>query len=238
MKLNVLSRMSVATAASALLLGGSGCASTYQIRVNATHRDVPAGRDIASYHIAAKDPVVAADSLRYQEIAQHVRTALSARGLYEAPDAERGDMVVEIDYGVAAPRVKTVNYSVPVFTQSGWGNYDGPLAEGRSAPPDRLAASLDSSSKELVAFNDLQSRVIVREKHISICARDNAPAAEGRPPVEFWRIDVSVENEGRDLRAHLPILVSAAMDQIGTTTTCVMTLKADDEAVRFIKKGM
>ncbi|MFM7751135.1 MAG: hypothetical protein ACKPB0_12065, partial [Opitutaceae bacterium] len=65
----------------ALLLGG--CATTYELKVDSIAK--PRAADAISYEIHNKNPLVADDSLRFKEAAGFVKTALSGRGMYEAP---------------------------------------------------------------------------------------------------------------------------------------------------------
>jgi hypothetical protein len=53
-------------------------------------------------------------------------------------------------------------------------------------------------------------------------------------------VNVAIANDSDDLRGHLPVLISAAMDYIGQTTEgeVSFTMRGDDEAIRFARKGM
>lgn len=218
----------IATTVLALLPLGAGCASrSYKVRVNAIAHSSPAAA-AASYRIRNKNPAVDDRSLRYQEATRHIRTALSAQGMYEAPTSQMADMIVEVDYGIEAPRVKYNVYQVPVFgRKSGEGN-------------PGLAESLDASTKELLGYQPESFPVIVREKRLSVCARANRPPTESRPAEEYWRVDVAIEDKSHDLRGYLPILASAAMDHIGRNTDGEATtvLNSEDDAVQFVNKGM
>lgn len=205
----------------------AGCTSVYQVKVEALARSGAVAANATSYRI--KEPVGAASSgsLRQKEIANHIRTALSAHGLYEAPDPASADLVVEIDCGIGPERVQRTVYEELAFGRPGRG---GRL---KGAPPEGVA-------REMMGYTALADTIVVREKHMSICARQNQPAGSGARPVDVWRVYVSIEDEGDDLRGHLPILASAAMDHLGQTTDgpASLTLRGDDEAVRFIRKGM
>lgn len=227
MKPNALSLIA-ATAALASLQLCTGCASrSYQVRVNAIAHSSPAAA-ATSYRIRNKNPAVDDRSLRYQEATRHIKTALSAQGMYEAPTSQMADMIVELDYGIEAPRVKYNVYQVPVFGRK--------AAEGGT----NLAESLDSSTKELVGYQPESFPVVVREKRLSVCARANRAPTEGRPAEEYWRVDVAIEDKSHDLRGYLPILASAAMDHIGRNTDGEATtvLNSEDDAVQFVNRGM
>lgn len=205
----------------------AGCTSVYQVKVEALARPGPVAANATSYRL--KEPVgaVSGDSLRQKEIASHIRTALSAHGLYEAANPASADLVVEIDCGIGPERVQRTVYDELAFGRPGGG---GRL---KGAPPEGVA-------REMMGYAELADAIVVREKHMSICARQNQAADNDGPPVDVWRVHVSIEDEGDDLRGHLPILASAAMDHLGRTTDgpASLTLRSDDEAIRFIRKGM
>ncbi|MBI4625439.1 MAG: hypothetical protein HY736_19740 [Verrucomicrobia bacterium] len=225
MKPNTWSRPAVSALAAAVALLGAGCATTHEVKVTSICRPTPANRDIASFNVRTRTRVAEEDTLRYKEAVQHIRTALSAKGLYEAPTAASADMIVEIDYGIAPPRVKYAERERAVFA------VPGHPTDGRH-PWD--------PTKEMVGYESTVYPVVIREKHLSIYGRENKPWAEGQPPGEIWRVEVCDEDESQDLRGHLPILASAAMNEIGRNTDgpTTTTLRENDEAVRFIKKGL
>ncbi|MDO8539616.1 MAG: hypothetical protein Q7S40_04185 [Opitutaceae bacterium] len=208
-------------------LFAGGCTSVYKVRVEAMARPNSVSPGRASYRIEDQSAVPAAGVLRHQEIANQIRTALSAQGLYEAPDAQAADMVVEISYGIGPPHAQRTVYEELAFGR--------PMtaAERRGPPPEGVA-------REMMGYTALAETIVLREKHLSICARENHAQAEEKPAEDLWRVDVMIEDESDDLRGHLPVLASAAMDHIGRTTNgaTAVTLRSDDDAIRFIRRGL
>src|SRR5688500_8706519 len=99
-----------------LLLAGlfvAGCATTHTVKVDSLAK--PKAEDAISYEIKNRNPLVADDSLRYKEAASLVKTALSGKGLYEAPPNTKPDMVVDLDYGVGPPQMRRETVSEPVY---------------------------------------------------------------------------------------------------------------------------
>ena len=71
------------------LLGGCNATKTYTVQVDAISAPVAVGEPAAngqSYHLRTRNPQLDEGSLRYKEVADYVRTALSAKGMYEAPN--------------------------------------------------------------------------------------------------------------------------------------------------------
>ncbi|HVS53523.1 MAG TPA: hypothetical protein VHD62_14305 [Opitutaceae bacterium] len=223
-----------------VVFAAGGCASNYAVKVDAVRRADPTGQKYSSYRIHPKNAALDPESLRYKDAAQHVKTALSANGLFEAPTPASADLIVEIDYGVEAPRERVEEVEVPVLNAASdpgvlqpapMRNADGSYRA--DMPNGELACDGGETMLET-------RRVTVCEKYISVDGRENRAAAEGQPPAELWRVHVSIEDESRDLRAYLPMLLSVAMDEIGKDTDGgqVVTLSEKDEAIQFIKRGM
>lgn len=221
---------------------GAGCAtSTYEVKVDAITKPVAAG-DGQSYRIKSKDPKLGEENLRYREAAEFVRTALSGKGLYEAPSEDKADMIVELDYGMDAARTKIERVSVPVYAQRGGGvRYDPvPVVDSRGNTSLRTVAVYEPPRNELVGYDDMPRQVTVYEKYLRLSARENKPASEGRPPSELWSVQVSAEDESKDLRKYLPMMASASIDYIGKDSSSqqVVKVREDSPGVEFIKRGM
>lgn len=222
------------------LFAGCSTSSTYQVKVDAITKPAPVAAQ--SYKLKSKDPRLGEENLRYHEAADFVRTALSGKGLYEAPTEERADMIVELDYGMDAPRAKMERVTVPVYAQVGGGvRYDTvPVTDSRGNTSYRTVAVYDPPKNELIGYDDVPRVVTIYEKYLQITARENKPAAEGRPPAELWSIHASAEDESKDIRKYLPIMAAATADYIGQDSSSqkVVKIKADGPAVEFIRKGM
>ncbi len=247
--LRVARRIYPVVLASSLVLFGAGCAtSTYEVKVDsisksrATASTAGASGEPQSYKLKSKNPALGDESLRYREAADYVKTALSSKGLYEAVNQDRADMIVELDYGMDSPRTKIETVSVPVYAQAGGGvRYEQvAVTDAKGNTGFRTVAVYQPPRTELVGFDDVPRQVAIYEKYLRITARENKPASEGRPPAEVWSVNVSAEDESKDLRKYLPILASATADYIGKDTTNQRTVKIKDpsQITEFIRKGM
>ena len=102
------------------MLVAAGCTSnTYNVKINAIANDEKKSGE--SYRIVTKNGGDPQTDLRTREAVEYVKAALSGRGLYEAPNPESADMVVEVDYDVEPPRVEFESRSVPIFARMGGG---------------------------------------------------------------------------------------------------------------------
>jgi len=224
--------------AALLLLAACNSTSMYQVKVDAISKPVPPQKQ--SYVLKSKDPRLGEENLRYKEAADFVRTALSGKGLYEAPSEERADMVVELDYGMETPRSKIEVVSTPVYAPVGGGTrYESvPVRDSRGNVSHRTVAVYEAPRSELVGYDEVPRQITIYEKYLKITARENKPAAEGRPPAELWSIHASAEDESKDLRKYLPIMASATVDYIGqdSSNQKLVKVRADGPDVDFIRK--
>lgn len=222
-----------------LLLGG--CATTHVLKVDSLAK--PTAENSISYEIKNKNPLVADDSLRYKEAASMVKTALSGRGMYEAPPNTKADMIVDLDYGVGPPQMRKETVSEPVYiTIPGQIRTErvqvGTDSQGR--PIYQTITVQDPPTTEFAGFREYIVTITVYEKYLKLSARENKEAVEGRPTQEIWTVDITSEGESRDIRKHLPILVAASIDYVGKDSQGQKTIRIKDNAsdIAFVKKGM
>lgn len=197
---------------------GAGCVS-HRVTVDAVYRSDPRSGRSPSYQIVYRNSPGASDGLRNAELAEHIRTALSAGGWHEMPAAARPEVVVEVEFGLGRSRVEIEDRWVPMV--------------GRNL-------GQDGASRQVLWYEDVVVPVIVHEKYLVVSAREREAARPAAPPAELWRISVSIEDESRDLRRSAPILAAAAMEKIraGGSGVSVTTLGDADSAVEYIRKGM
>ncbi len=228
----------------ALLIAGlllSGCVTTHEVKIDSLAK--PNAEESISYQIKNKNPLVTEDSLRYKEAASLVKTALSGKGMYEAPPNTKADIVVDLDYGVGPPQMKKETVSEPVYiTIPGQIRTErvqvGTDSQGR--PIYQTITVQDPPTTEFAGFREYIVTKVVYEKYLKMSARENKEPVEGRPPQEVWTIDVTSEGESRDIRRNMPVLVAASIDYIGKDTQGQKTIRIKDSNsdIAFVKKGM
>lgn len=204
-----------------LALGGmiaglmTGCGTP--VTVDALARP---GANTVTYELRSAAPTMKDDELRYHEAAGYVRTALSGKGMFEAPRHVKPDVVVSVAFGVGPPQIRKEVHQVPRF---------------------ETPRGSDSPSPELkTGYEEHVITTITYEKYLRLVAQDSSPAAPGRPPAEIWTVDVTSEGKSRDLRKHLPLLVAASIDFVGKDSRGQKTIriKDTDADVIFVKAGM
>jgi hypothetical protein len=235
-----LSRMGQAAAAVGLVFLFGACATTYEVKVNAiSHPEKAPG---TSYRIVTKNGLDPASDLRTQEAVGYVKTALSGKGMYEAPDPNRADVVVEVDFDVEPPRVKYERSTEPVFARTS-GSVRSIMVPVRDASGQvryRTVSAIEPPQVELIAYEERIIPITVYEKYLRVSARENIPYSETRPPAQLWSVHVSREDSTSDIRADLPVLASTVVDYIGKTTESdqMVRVKRDSADVAFVKRGL
>ena len=231
----------------AALVGCGGCTSStsYVLQVDAISQGARVAQQAKapqSFKVRSSNPRVEEDSLRYHEVAEYVKTALSGKGLYEAPSAESADLIIEVDYGMETPRMK-------------YETVDTPIMGLKPGPPQQYNILVRTSNgnlvykqvglpttpiRSVVGWKEETEPVIVYEKYLKVSARENHEAVEGKAPPEVWSVNVSAEDPSNELRKYLPILASATADYIGANTRQekAVTVSENDDAVKFIRKGL
>jgi hypothetical protein len=219
----------------------AGCATTHEVKIDSLAK--PNAENAISYEIKNKNPLVAEDSLRYKEAANTVKTALSGKGMYEAPPNTKADIVVDLDYGVGPPQMRKEMVSEPVYiTVPGQIRTErvqvGTDSQGR--PIYQVITVQDPPTTEFAGFREYEVTLVVYEKYLKLSARENKEPEEGRPAQELWTIDVISEGESRDIRKNLPVLAAASIDYIGKDSHGEKTIRLKDTHpdIAFVKKGM
>ena len=226
--------------AAALVLWAGCKSTTYVLQVDAISQtgQVAQVAEPKSYRVRSRNPNVADDSLRYNEVSAYIKTALSGKGLYEAPSAESADLIIDIDYGMETPRMKYQTVIKPIIVLQ--------VAQARpdSGRGGKLFQSTSNSVGQpmgkIAGWKEEAEPVVVYEKYLKVSARENREAVEGRPAPEVWSVNVSAEDPSNELRKYMPILASATADYIGTNTRQekAVSVSENDDTVKFIKKGM
>jgi len=219
-----------------------GCSGGYKVKVDALAK--PDAENAIAYRIQSNNSKLNPNSLRHKEAEKFVRTALSGRGLYEAPKAELADIVVNIDYGISEPKLVLERRTEPIYRTLPGRTYTTVVQVGTDKNGNPIYATQtyqEPPSTEYVGDREYTVTVVNYEKYLRLAARENKTAGDNAPPSEIWTVDVSSEGESRDLRKHLPVLAAATIEYVGKDTVGQKTIRLKDDkdgAIAFVKKGM
>jgi hypothetical protein len=237
-----LSRIFNAALSLGCLVMLAGCGSTYRFKVDAV-KNPDIAEENKSYRLVSANPEMDSEDLRFKEASAYVKTALSSKGMYEAPPGTEADMVIEVDFGMEEPRTEMRTISVPIYV-----SVRSPPRLVRVQVRDPKTGEMrtvemmveDPPQQQLAGFEERIITVTVYEKYIRITAREASGGEGDRPPREIWSVYVKNEDESDNLREYVPLMVSAAMDSVDENSSSAkeVVLNDSDERVTFVKKGM
>lgn len=242
--MNSLSRLPALHALLALVgcFAFAGCSSTYRFKVDAV-KNPEIVEEKHSYRVVSGNPEMNAEDLRFKEAEGYVKTALSSKGMYEAPEGTQAEVVVEVDFGMEEPRTETREYQEPIYAE-----FRGPPQVVSVPVKDPKTGAVRTVNmivegpirRELIGFQTRVVTVTVYEKYIRITAREAESSEGDRPPREIWSVYVKNEDENDDLREYIPLMVSAAMDSMDENSSSAkeVVLSDKDERVTFVKQGL
>jgi hypothetical protein len=219
------------------LVISTGCATRYEVKVDAVARINHGLENYSSYRIREPQSQPGLEKGDFQHTARLVKTALSGHGLYEAPTGTAPDLMIEIDFGMESPRVKQETIVLPIYGRTPVPST--PLLDDAGENRGGRAGSVQQAA-DVVGYQQTTRAVVVREKFLLVSGRESQPAGSGRPANEVFNIRVTTENESSDFRAHVPILAGALMEKLGQTTDGIVTasLPANDDSVTFVQRGL
>ncbi len=221
----------------------SACTSTsYDMKMIAAAK--PTEKPSISYRIETTDPALDTSTLRYKEAENYVKTALSGKGMYEAPKPELADMVVVLDYGIGPPILRQRPISEPIYQTTPGSTTTQTVQTGTDTKGNPVFSSMvtsEPSRQDYIGDREYMVTVTTYEKRLVMTARENREGTEGKPARPVWGVQVTSEDESKDLRKYLPVLIAASIEYIGKDSggeIQTIRVKEQDPAIAFVKKGL
>ena len=198
----------VVTSTLAGILVLAGCATNYMVEVDAL-KSSNVEEPYESFHIVSADPEIDREVPQFEAVSKYLKAALSGKGMYEAPDGETADLIIEVSFGIGDPEIEFEEISVPAD------GYPGMYVLTEVVP------------------------ITIYGKFLRISARDNKEIDQLESLEEVWHLYISARDKSSDLEKYLPLLVAAGQDFMGQETKGQVRVKIKDEsdAVVFIKGG-
>ncbi len=225
----------------ALVLQG-GCETTsHTFKVNAMKNpEVEEGRSyrIVSSHTNTVDET----DPQFHEVSEYVKTALSGKGYYEAPNAENADLIINIAYGTAPPNIsfKTVNNPAApgsIHNPIGSSTYPGSRYPRRGYSRGGIPPIAGPIGQPVQAPQNEVVPITTYEKYLQITAIDNRTGKSLEDSPHAWQVTVKNRDESDDIDKYLPLMAAASITYVGQSTESqeVITLKESDRDVAFVK---
>ncbi len=236
-KIGVLLKLFILTGVSFLFIG---CSTNYSFKVDAISNSEIA--KLYSYKIVSGNDEISEDDLKFKEVARFVKTALSGKGLYEAPSYKSAEMIIDINYGIGEPKVEFKKFSTPVYGMSGgrYSNVRTPVRDEKGNIKYVTTTVYDPPKKEIVGIEEKVVPVTIYEKFLNITARENKPVTNDDVGSQAWSISIKNKDESEDLRKYVPLMTAAALPYVGNSTANQVEVKVKDKdsTVRFVKAGL
>ena len=225
-----------------MILGLAGCATRYEVRLDALNSGEigPRGNGL-SYRLASATPGIEESDLFFKEVARHLEPVLIRKGYEPAGEEGNPDLLIKVDAHLSEPLVETRSYSEPVYLERhGYMrtfrvpvlNDEGKVVRyhySRYYVPPRTTFS---------GWIDRDQQVTVYDKVLSLSAR--RILEDGSLTEEVWAITISMRDQSTDYRSSLPYMLVAAAPYIGARTEGeqVIVLKGDDEELESYRARM
>lgn len=207
----------------------AGCATSSRFSVDAVRRPEAANVPRLSYRFIGSPTLEfgRASTLVQERFWRDARTALSSKGLYEAPPGVTPALEVEIDFGLEAPVQHLRTHTEPVYVVA---------APGRSRGDETGSHPLPRKIGE----RTVNTTVTLYPKFLRVTAREARSVATIQTSAPLWSVVVTNEDESDDLGRYARLMLAAAMDHLDTQSApgTSVVLNYADGRVAFIAQGM
>lgn len=229
----------------ALLLFGFGicavgCTSGYRFDVDAVTHHAGDSELRLSYRLVPATPDRGDHDLQMLRAARDVKTALSSKGLFEAPAGIASQLDIEYDFGIEGPIIVTRTHIEPVVRYGLVHSIDGSPAESSGTSlPGSGSGVVEVGPPEYGTGRVVTMRIKEYRKFLRLTARPSRTMAGDRS-VPTWSVVVENQDESDNLAKYVRLMTAAAMDVIGEDTTSVRSIKLTDRdgRVLFVQTGI
>lgn len=225
-----------------LVLGLSGCATRYQVKLDAlgTGEGVPTYGGAVTYVLVSNSAEVKENDLFFKELVRHLTPALLDNGFLPAAEGETADIQIGVDAYISDPMVETQTYTDTVHIDYGFRPYYYRVPVRNKAGQVvgfHYAASYGHAGYG-TGWVERDRQVTVFDKVLKLSAM--RMLEDGSLSDELWMLKVSMRDQGTDFRASMPFLMVAAKPYIGRRTEgeIVITLKGDDPQITTYGAGL
>lgn len=203
-----------------LVLFLSGCATRYQVRLDAlSARDSRLAAAGQTYTLVDRSPGSEDNELFFGEVARHLHPVLEKAGYEPAPEGGTADLRIAVKAYLSEPLVETRSFSEPIYY-----DYPGRSYLIRIPVVDKDGKFMHYSYSRywspprtrIAGYVDRDRQMTVYDKILKLSARETGP--DGGTGDEVWSLSVALRSESTDYRAALPIMLVAAEPYIGRRT--------------------
>lgn len=225
-----------------LVLGISGCATKYSVRIDALNSGaVDGARGHYTYALVSDTPGVEASELFFKEVSRFLSPVLSNQGYRAATNPETAEILISVDAHLSEPMVETESYSEPIYVET-----RGYMRSVRIPIVNQAGEIVGFSyASHWVPSHTTQAGWVERDRQITVYDKILRLSARqvlgvGNYSDEVWAISISLRSESTDYRSALPYMLVSAAPYIGKRTDGeeVILINEDNEDVIAFKAGL
>jgi len=224
-----------------LCLSLSGCATTPNVYVPPSYRFSADALNNGQNNLNKKylialptgknDPE---SDLQFMQFSNFIKKGLIQDGATIVNKLDDADIVVTLEYGISDPKEETINYSVPVYGQTG-------VASGTTNSSfysnGYVATTTYAPSYGIVGVSNQQETYTYYSKFLRLEAYDLNAFRTTNKKVQVWKITVISAGSSGDLRKVFPVMVVASAPYFGKDTEHRISvyLSIDDPRIAEMK---
>lgn len=192
-----------------------------------------AGADSKKSYVLAHEKDRSIEStFEYKEFSQYVKKALLFNGFKEAANAETADVVIFFGYGIGDPKSVAVNYSIPMFGQTGIASA---YTTGSSYGNSYNASTTFTPSYGITGVINKTATVTTYQRWLRLSGVDPQSLRSPSTPTEMWKVEVKSEGISGDLRYILPFMAYSSRNYIALSSGKQVEVKTKEKNKDFRK---
>jgi len=207
----------------------AGCSTPNKFRVDSLARS-DAAPLAGTYRILGAPNARGEPPPYFEEVANHLRAVLNARGMVEAWGTNRPDVEIVVDYGVGPPRQITRE------------TMDMLYGMGSMAPVyGRTTKDVRPSSVYLPTQTSNSRRFETKtyfETHLTVVGRQPESQRRDAEMREVWRVEVTTTDRDAAVDKLVPLMVAAANQYLGTNSAGREEIKVTAASVLAPEPGL
>ena len=223
-----------------------GCATGPSYYVSTSSLAAPQVSAVQTYELWPMNEGAEPNDLQFLEYSGYVDRALKAKGLSRVASGSVPDIIVLIGYGIGAPEKNIRSYSVPVFGQTGVSSSYTSGSATTNAYGNSGYGTANTTYNQTTTYTPSYGITGYRTGVQSYTTYTryillNAAFVDLDQETKDWKpaFETSIASTGSsgDLRQVFPIMIAAALDEIGTSTQKAVgtSITEGDDRVRLIR---
>lgn len=206
------------------MVWGTGCAHVFQVHVDAINDGRP--NTPGTYVIVPGDANTPADDLQFREYAMYLGRALQSNGYMPAKEKQTPDLEIYLTYGLGAPRLRSRQYTVPVWGQTGTNVLSWENTHATPSGSSTVSGTNVTPEYGVTGYATQEENYTVYPKYVEVEAyRVKKNVQPGDRLEEVWKTTIHAEGKHKELRHVFPILMAAAAKYLGGNSGGEITVR-------------